>query len=50
MQLTTRSTGRRDSAEVTLYKSLGIAAQDLAAAHFVLEAARARGVGQTVDF
>ena len=42
--------GRRSEADITLYKSLGIAAQDLAAAHFVLEAARASGVGQTVEF
>ncbi len=42
--------GRRSEADITLYKSLGIAAQDLAAAHFVLEAARADGVGQTVEF
>ena len=42
--------GRGSPAEITLYKSLGIAAQDLAAAHFLLDAARAAGVGQTVEF
>jgi ornithine cyclodeaminase/alanine dehydrogenase-like protein (mu-crystallin family) len=42
--------GRRSPEEVTLYKSLGIAAQDLAAAHYVLEKARMAGVGQSVDF
>jgi ornithine cyclodeaminase/alanine dehydrogenase-like protein (mu-crystallin family) len=42
--------GRCSAADVTLYKSLGIAAQDLAAAHYVLEQARATGVGQVVDF
>ena len=42
--------GRCSPAEITLYKSLGIAAQDLAAAHFLLDAARAAGVGQTVEF
>jgi ornithine cyclodeaminase len=31
--------GRRDAADITLYRSLGIAAQDLAAAHFILERA-----------
>ncbi len=41
--------GRRSAGDITLYKSLGIAAQDLAAAHLVLEAARADGVGQTVE-
>jgi len=42
--------GRRSPGEVTLYKSLGVAPQDLAAAHFVLQQARARGVGQSVEF
>jgi ornithine cyclodeaminase/alanine dehydrogenase-like protein (mu-crystallin family) len=42
--------GRQDPDDITLYKSLGIAAQDLAAAHHVLEQARAQGVGQGVDF
>lgn len=39
--------GRRDAAEITLYRSLGIAAQDLAAAHFIL--ARAEGLGIELD-
>jgi ornithine cyclodeaminase len=42
--------GRRSPAEVTLYKSLGIAPQDLASAHHVLEKARAAGVGQVIEF
>jgi ornithine cyclodeaminase len=42
--------GREAPSDITLYRSLGIAAQDLAAAHFLLEAARAAGVGQTVEF
>ena len=42
--------GRSDASEITLYRSLGVAAQDLAAAHFVLEAANAKGLGQDVDF
>jgi ornithine cyclodeaminase/alanine dehydrogenase-like protein (mu-crystallin family) len=42
--------GRRAPSDVTLYKSLGIAPQDLAAAHFVLQQARVRGVGQRVEF
>jgi ornithine cyclodeaminase len=42
--------GRTSPREVTLYKSLGIAPQDLASAHFVLQKARARGVGQVIDF
>jgi ornithine cyclodeaminase/alanine dehydrogenase-like protein (mu-crystallin family) len=43
-------TGRHAPADITLYKSLGIAPQDLAAAHHVLERARAAGVGQVIDF
>jgi ornithine cyclodeaminase len=43
-------TGRRSPTDVTLYKSLGVAPQDLASAHYVLEKARAAGVGQTIDF
>jgi ornithine cyclodeaminase/alanine dehydrogenase-like protein (mu-crystallin family) len=42
--------GRRSAADVTLYKSLGIAPQDLASAHYILEKARASGVGQIVEF
>jgi len=42
--------GRRSPADVTLYKSLGIAPQDLAAAHWVLEKARARGLGEVIRF
>jgi ornithine cyclodeaminase/alanine dehydrogenase-like protein (mu-crystallin family) len=42
--------GRRSPSDVTLYKSLGIAPQDLASAHYVLEKARAAGVGQVIDF
>jgi ornithine cyclodeaminase/alanine dehydrogenase-like protein (mu-crystallin family) len=37
--------GRTSLAEITLYKSVGVAAQDLAAAALVLAAARARNVG-----
>jgi ornithine cyclodeaminase len=42
--------GRRSASDVTLYKSLGIAPQDLASAHYVLEKARAAAVGQVIDF
>jgi ornithine cyclodeaminase/alanine dehydrogenase-like protein (mu-crystallin family) len=42
--------GRLSAADVTLYKSLGVAPQDLASAHYVLERARATGVGQVIDF
>jgi ornithine cyclodeaminase/alanine dehydrogenase-like protein (mu-crystallin family) len=42
--------GRSSPLDVTLYKSLGIAPQDLASAHHVLAKARAAGVGQVIDF
>jgi ornithine cyclodeaminase len=42
--------GRESPRDVTLYKSLGIAPQDLASAHYVLQKARAAGVGQIIDF
>jgi ornithine cyclodeaminase/alanine dehydrogenase-like protein (mu-crystallin family) len=42
--------GRRSPLDVTLYKSLGVAPQDLASAHYVLEKARAAGIGQVIDF
>lgn len=42
--------GRRSPDDITLYKSLGIAPQDLASAHHVLQKARAAGVGQVIEF
>jgi ornithine cyclodeaminase/alanine dehydrogenase-like protein (mu-crystallin family) len=42
--------GRRSPSDITLYKSLGIAPQDLASAHYVLEKARMAGLGQVIDF
>ena len=42
--------GRLSPADVTLYKSLGIAPQDLASAYYVFEKARAAGVGQSIEF
>lgn len=40
--------GRADAAQITLYRSLGLAAQDLAAAAHVLARAQAEGRGQRV--
>jgi ornithine cyclodeaminase len=37
--------GRTSATQLTLYKSVGVAAQDVAAAALVLDAARAKGVG-----
>lgn len=41
--------GRGSPDEITLFKSLGLAVEDLASAHYVLERARAEGVGTTVE-
>jgi alanine dehydrogenase len=41
--------GRRSPEEVTLYKSVGVAAQDAAATALVMEAARREGAGIEVD-
>lgn len=40
--------GRRTPEEITLFKSLGLAVEDLAAAHYAAERARAEGVGVSV--
>ena len=42
--------GRQDDAEITLFKSVGVAVQDIAAGALALERARARGLGSTVEF
>jgi len=47
--VTGQRTGRTDHAQITLYKSVGVAAQDAAAAALILEAARQRGIGMSVD-
>ena len=41
--------GRRSAEELTLFKSLGIAVEDLAAAAYVVRRARETGAGQTVS-
>jgi ornithine cyclodeaminase/alanine dehydrogenase-like protein (mu-crystallin family) len=41
--------GRTDESEITLYKSVGIAIQDVAAAHLIYEKALRQGVGTTVE-
>ena len=42
--------GRRDDTELTVFKSLGLAVEDLAAAALCVERARERGLGVEVDF
>lgn len=41
--------GRQNDDEITLYKSLGVASQDLAAAHAVWRIAEAENKGMTID-
>lgn len=41
--------GRTDDTQLTLYKSVGVAVQDAAAAALVLETARQRGIGLDID-
>lgn len=45
-----RVPGRTDSAEVTLFKSLGVALEDVAVAHVVYRKALAQGLGQSLPF
>jgi len=45
-----QAAGRRTDDEITLFKSLGLAVEDLAAAHHVWVRARERGVGTPVAF
>lgn len=48
--VTGAATGRTSTDQITLYKSVGVAVQDAAAAALVLEAARERGAGTDFDF
>ena len=48
--LTGRHPGRRGDDELTVFKSLGIAVEDLAAAELCVARARERGIGTEVDF
>jgi ornithine cyclodeaminase len=41
--------GRTSAEQLTLYKSVGVAVQDAAAAGLVLRAARQRGVGREIE-
>ncbi len=44
-----RVEGRRTPDEITLFKSLGMAVEDVATARWVYERAKARGVGQRIE-
>jgi ornithine cyclodeaminase len=48
--LTGRAEGRKSETEITLFKSLGLAVEDLASAAFLYEKARRFGRGTIVDF
>lgn len=48
--LTGRAPGRRSSDEITLFKSLGIAVEDVASARLIYEKARSAGTGRFLDF
>lgn len=45
-----RADGRKSADEITLFKSLGLATEDLASAAFLYEAAQRRGSGTWVEF
>src|SRR5262245_34760329 len=47
--LTGKTKGRRSPHEITLFKSLGIATEDLASAEYLYRAAKERGVGTWAD-
>jgi ornithine cyclodeaminase len=42
--------GRRDAEEITIFRSMGLAVEDLAAAEYVVRRAQELGAGVTVDF
>jgi len=48
--LTGAAPGRTSPTELTVFKSLGLAVEDLAAAAYVCEAAEASGLGTRVRF
>jgi ornithine cyclodeaminase/alanine dehydrogenase-like protein (mu-crystallin family) len=49
-EVLTGAKGRRSDDELTVFKSLGLAVEDLAAAQFVVRRARERGLGTEVEF
>ena len=48
--LTGSHPGRADADELTVFKSLGLAVEDLAAAELIVRKAREEGAGTEVDF
>jgi ornithine cyclodeaminase/alanine dehydrogenase-like protein (mu-crystallin family) len=45
-----KARGRRGDEEVTLFKSVGLAVEDVAVAARVYETAKRQGVGRTIDW
>jgi ornithine cyclodeaminase len=48
--VTGRKAGRTSDREITLFKSVGIAVEDIAAAAYVFEQAELRGLGTAMEF
>jgi ornithine cyclodeaminase len=48
--LTGEAAGRRSDEEITLFKSLGLAVEDLASARYIYQQALAQGIGTPVPF
>jgi ornithine cyclodeaminase len=48
-ELVNGAPGRRDDREITMFKSLGLAVEDIASARLALERARARGLGRPLE-
>ncbi|MBE7470635.1 MAG: ornithine cyclodeaminase family protein [Anaerolineae bacterium] len=48
--LTGQKVGRTDEAEITIFKSVGVALQDVGAAAWIYRRAKELGLGQVVDF
>jgi ornithine cyclodeaminase len=48
--VTRRKAARQNSQEITLFKSVGLSVQDIAAAHYVYRKAVEQGVGTIFDF
>lgn len=42
--------GRKSDNEITIFRSLGLAVEDLAAAHYLHYQALSKGLGTSVDF
>jgi ornithine cyclodeaminase len=48
--VTGRKAGRTSDHEITLFKSVGIAVEDIAAAEYVFEQAELKGLGTAMEF